>query len=311
MKTRIDFKIGLAGAALAVGLLLYPQSTLAQDHANSPPPLPQGPGRAPTPPAWGPGHPPGAPPLGTRIDPAIRAPAPHLPFASAIDPNTGLPLLASKSFPEQVEQKRLEAYNIDSLPLEALVADLRPHFREINFVLPKSVRNAADISLNLKLHNVSLRDILNAIIYATDAEVTWDQVGDNMVVFQVRSNPMPPTAVPPRTPPAHRTAQVINLARIWGGMTSHETQELIEQVRMLTIDTLNQLYEDFNPREDMAKANYHPGTGVLVLVGPDYANKVFMDILKNIDPRLRPNREEKKKTESGAVEPPAGSATRR
>lgn len=48
-----------------------------------------------------------------------------------------------------------------------------------------------------------------------------------------------------------------------------------------------------------------------ILGGPDYANKVFMDILKNIDPKLQSALTEKKKQEQGSVEPSSGQEKRR
>ena len=247
----------------------------------------------------------------STIDPATGLPVPNpgkslaLLASAVLDPNTALPY----ELPEKVAAKKIPEIKFDGLPFDEVVKFLRDKFPEMNFLVPPRVAmKANEMQIGLQLRNVGLRDLLTAVAYATDGEITWNLVQENLISFLVSDDlhpgetrqksgsgapqpPPPPPPAPPTNPapPVNRTIQVLNLSSLLRGPGSQdERQALLKEVRQITEQSLQQLYDNFDPKTQMSTANYHPGTGVLILVGPDYANRVFLDILRNMEAVRRP-----------------------
>lgn len=247
---------------------------------------------------------PQAPAAAAQVKPP--APTPGI----EIDPLTGLP---QYRIPGEAGTRRVEQVKIQEQPLPEVVDTLRKLYPELNFVLPPSVVTPKDrdgkdrdcFVLSFVLRNACLGDMLNAITYATDEAVTWKLVGDSLVVFQLRPDRVPSPPPPSVAPPVRRSFQVVNLSTLIGAdVEDVRRQRLIEEVRTLTIETLMRLYDGFDVNTQMCDCSYHAGTGVLVLVGPDTAIKVFIDILQRAD-KPKPSAKDSGKAKTEPAAPPA------
>jgi hypothetical protein len=133
--------------------------------------------------------------------------------------------------------------------------------------------------ITVKLRSAGLRDILNAIGIATD----------NRVMFEVRTPTL--VALVPGAgldlsvsseltralpPPVY---QVINLREQLRLKDPGALDETIRTVRELVSQTLDSIHGNTNLAP---KLQFHPGSGILVIVGQPEAIKVTMDILRNL-----------------------------
>jgi hypothetical protein len=85
-----------------------------------------------------------------------------------------------------------------------------------------------------------------------------------------------PTEPPALPPPAY---QVINLRDQLRLKDSGAQDETIRTVRELVSQTLDSIHGNTNLAP---KLQFHPGSGILVIVGQPEAIKVTMDILRNL-----------------------------
>lgn len=198
------------------------------------------------------------------------------------DPTTGQPIpVEPVQLDPRLDELRLGA-DFDELGLTDILATIRhvPGFPELNFVVSPRIMHSPVITL--KLRSASLRDILMAIGVATDGQVWFEVLAPTLVALVPN-----PTAAPAETrqPPAH---QVVNLREVLQMREPAFLEEAISTINHLVRETL----ETIHGSSGLApKLNYHPGSGVLVIVGQRDAIQITMDIIRNLQPHFRQLRE--------------------
>jgi hypothetical protein len=206
-----------------------------------------------------------------------------------VDPMTGqlIPVEPVQLDP-RLDELRL-GVDFDNRGLTDILATIQhvPGFPELNFVMSPRLMDSPVITL--KLRSASLRDILMAIGVATDGQVWFEVLAPTLVALVPN-----PTAAPAETrqPPAH---QVVNLREILEVREPALLEEAIITINHLVRETLATIH---GSPALAPKLNYHPGSGVLVIVGQRDAIRITMDIIQNLRPHYRQPRETPPEPES-------------
>jgi hypothetical protein len=190
-------------------------------------------------------------------------------------------------FTEPTEQKRVEA-SFENVPLTEMVAWLGQEFPDVNFVMARSLVDS-ELHVLLRLRAAGLRDLLEAINIATDGAVGFDVRSPTLVALSLRSAPhgglVAPRAEAAKAPePPAMTYQVVNLREMLRVDDPAKATELLDTIRRTTEETLMVLSESMpekRPRPVIKAFNYHPGSGVLVVIGQNDAIRVAMEVIRN------------------------------
>jgi hypothetical protein len=213
--------------------------------------------------------------------------------APLVDPTTGQFLQAEPpvQLEHDIDKRRVSEVDVDRLVLEDVVSWLsQTHFSDVNFVVsPRFLDTPHQPVITMKLRSASLRDILTAVGVATDGQVWFEVLTPRLVALV--PNPAATPAESPQ-PPAH---QVTNLRELLQVREPALLKEAIDTINHLVRDTLRTIHGN----SAMApKLNYHPGSGVLVIVGHSDAIRITMDIIQNLRPHYRQPRENRTEPES-------------
>jgi hypothetical protein len=213
---------------------------------------------------------------------------------SPIDPLTGAvfpvdPVL----FDPTVAEHRTDV-DFDAVPLSDIVKWLRevPAYHDVNFVVsprltdyggPRVVRDRVDFGPNepitVKLRSAGLRDILNAIGIATDNRVMFEVRTPTLVALVPGPGAGSSMASEPLQSLPPPTYQIINVREQLRLKEPEALDETIRTVRELVSQTLDSIHGNTNLAP---KLQFHPGSGILVIVGQPEAIKVTMDVLRNL-----------------------------
>lgn len=211
--------------------------------------------------------------------------------AYVVDPRTGAVVVTEDpvSFEPEIEQHRLDV-DFDGLVLADIVEHLRkvPEFSTVNFVVsPKLNDFGQETSIHVKLRAVGLRDILNAVEIATDDQVTFKLRTPTLVAVlpgnNYQTNPEQTPLEPIAEPPSY---QVLNLRDLLKETTGSNMDEIMSNISDLVSQTLQTIHGHTRLAPTL---NYHPGSGILVIVGQPIAIRITTDIIRNLQ---RPQRSE-------------------
>jgi hypothetical protein len=202
-----------------------------------------------------------------------------------VDPMTGQLIAADpvRLYPE-LDDQRVDVH-FDGLALPDIVTWLRqvPEFRHVNFVVsPKLLDEVGGLGCTIKLRSANVRDILTALGIATDGQV-WFEVLTPTLVALVPNPVAAPAEI--QEPPSHT---VLNLRQILEVREPALLEEAISTINQLVRETLVTIH---GSSALAPKLNYHPGSGILVIVGRRDANRITMDIIQNLRLHYRQPRE--------------------
>jgi hypothetical protein len=152
------------------------------------------------------------------------------------------------------------------------------------------VESPHELAITIKLRSANLRDVLAALGVATDGQV-WFEVLTPTLVALVPN----PAAGPPKTapPPAH---QFMNLPEVLQLREPAVLREAINTIQHLVRNALESIHGHSAMTPQL---NFHPGSGVLVIVGQPDAIRITTDIIQNLRPHYRQPRETQPQPESG------------
>jgi hypothetical protein len=207
-----------------------------------------------------------------------------LPSPKAVDPATGqmIPGEPVQLHPD-IENQRLSVDFNRPLELPEIVSWLRQAVSHVDFVVSsKLLDEVGGFGWTIKLRSANVRDILTALGIASDGQV-WFEVLTPTLIALVPNPATAPAEIP--EPPAH---QVVNLREILEVREPAFLEEAISTINHLVRETLATIHG--NPAL-APKLNYHPGSGVLVIVGQRDAIQISMDIIRNLQPHYRQPRE--------------------
>jgi hypothetical protein len=167
-----------------------------------------------------------------------------------------------------------------------------PAYHDVNFVVSprlaeygglRAVEGRFDDRRNepimVKLRSAGLRDILNAIGIATDNRVMFEVRTPTLVALipgvgmdlSMAAEPLPASPPP--------TYQVFNLRDQLRLKDPGALDETIRTVRELVSQTLDSIHGNTNLAP---KLQFHPGSGIVVIVGQPEAIQVTMDIIRSL-----------------------------
>ncbi len=207
----------------------------------------------------------------------ILQPSPVDPVTGAVRPVEPIP------FEADVSAHRLDV-DFDGLPLLEVVRWLRnvPEFSTVNFVLSPRLRSYGerdDAAINLKLRSAGLRDILNAIGIATDNKVRFEVRTPTLVALTpdnaMEAAPNADLAAVTQPPPSYQMMNLRDQLRL-------KDRDTIEPVLVMIRDLVTQTLQAIHGNSTLSpNLNYHPGSGILVIVGQPEAIKIAMDVIRN------------------------------
>jgi hypothetical protein len=211
-----------------------------------------------------------------------------------LDPATGQVL--SREPPvhlhPDINTRRVSEVDLERRVLVDVVRWLsQTHFSDVNFVVsPRFLDTPHQPAITMKLRAANLRDILTALGVATDGQVWFEVLTPTMVALVPN-----PAAGPPKTapPPAH---QVMNLPEVLQVREPAVLREAINTIQHLVRNALESIHGHSAMTPQL---NFHPGSGVLVIVGQPDAIRITTDIIQNLRPHYRQPRETQPQPESG------------
>jgi hypothetical protein len=201
-----------------------------------------------------------------------------------VDPMTGELIAADPvQLHPDIETRRWDVEFGDPLELPEIVSWLRQVVSHVNFVVSsKLLDEVGGSGWTIKLRSANVRDILTALGIASDGQV-WFEVLTPTLIALVPNPETAPAEIP--EPPTH---QVLNLRQILEVREPALLEEAIITINQLVRETLATIHG--NPAL-APKLNYHPGSGVLVIVGQRDAIQISMDIIQNLRFHYRQPRE--------------------
>jgi type II secretory pathway component GspD/PulD (secretin) len=189
------------------------------------------------------------------------------------------------------EKKRIEC-DFEDTPVLEVINYLREHYKEVNFVAPRSLRDSmGGVQVEIKLRSAGLRDVLEALSIATDGRVNYEVRSPTLVAFYcpalspATGESTPEAAVQPKAP--RQVHEVVNLRSMLGVRDREKAWELVRHVEAITAETLAAVRRNDTPSPDLhglqPQFNFHPPTGILVITGPEESVKMARKILASLD----------------------------
>ena len=152
-------------------------------------------------------------------------------------------------------ERRLDTVIFESLPTAEIVRFLRNEFPEVNFIVRGQV---GEIVLDLELRSVTLDDILEAIVIASEEQVRVDKHNDRLVALSVEG-------------PAPRRPEIraFNLSVYLDGLNDEDSNRALEELNHVFESTWAMLQRS-NPNRHHLRApelKIHGKTKLLIAVG--------------------------------------------
>ncbi len=217
----------------------------------------------------------------------LRAPPP------LIDPSTGLPLASEIIVLDASTHIKRLNLNLEGFPFAEVIEMLRKEYTNINFIVTPSVRDYSE-PVFLKLRLAGLQEILTGIYFATDRQIEYEVQSPTLLAF-VSAKDKPPAGVPapsgasaPAVKPAQPTTyQILNLREVLRVKDPAKIDEILKTVSEITKRTLLELHDGPGATPDQAaqlmpRLNYHPGSGVLVIIGQQAALEIANQVIRNL-----------------------------
>lgn len=190
-----------------------------------------------------------------------RAPSPPTIVASGNAPKAG-----------GESRSKIELTNSS---IEELARLLEGEFERASFVVPQTVAN---IRVTLKLRNVNLNQILQAVAFATEQRVAAEEITENVYGFRLVPRTLPNGQPEPQT--AVRVLSLAGAPQLAGGASAEASAEsfkkVVDELATAFNDAVVMLREaDPGSTVEQPRLKFHPSTKLLVAVGkPEELNIV-------------------------------------
>jgi hypothetical protein len=152
---------------------------------------------------------------------------------------------------------------------------LEGEFEQASFVVPETVAN---IRVTLKLRNVNLDQILQAVAFATEQRVAAEEITANVYGFRLVPRTLPNGQPEPQT--AVRVLSLAGAPQLAGGASTEASAEsfkkVVDELATAFNDAVVMLREaDPGSTVEQPRLKFHPSTKLLVAVGkPEELNIV-------------------------------------
>ena len=159
--------------------------------------------------------------------------------------------------------------------IEELARLLETQFERANFVVPQTVAN---IRVTLKLRNVNLDQVLQAVAFATGQRVAAEEITENVYGFRLVPRTLPDGQPEPQT--AVRVLSLAGAPQLAGGASAEASTEsfkkVVDELETAFNDAVVMLREaDPGSTVEQPRLKFHPSTKLLVAVGkPEELNIV-------------------------------------
>jgi hypothetical protein len=183
-------------------------------------------------------------------------------------------------FPPEVENRRIDKLEFNRWPLMEVIRHLRGEFPNVNFIVPDD-QNMDNVTIRLRLRSVGLRDILNAISFASHGKSRWEKIGKSMVGFRMKELSAKKPMAGDFTESEIQT-DVFNIPRALGTSDQETINEALAQAVRVVHNAVDELNQQSNRSLKMPDFHYHRASGLLILTGSKTALRLAIRVLEEI-----------------------------